>query len=137
MGYINVVGTLFDNSIDHTVAFASQLKDTRLNKKQDEINEELLNKLENVDTEKIEYIIQLKQQLTELQNELENLKSNLPKDNIKHIILDENEYAALENYEDNAIYFIIDAATSWSFGNKFPIIFGKNNNLGVFPIKLK
>lgn len=47
-------------------------------------------------------------------------------DNIQHIILTQSQYDSLESYENNAIYFIIENI-SWTFGDKFPIIFGENN----------
>lgn len=46
MDFINIIGTLFDNSIEHVVAFAKQIKDQRLNKNQQDINEDLYNKIQ-------------------------------------------------------------------------------------------
>lgn len=41
MDFLNIIGTLFDNSINHVVAIANQIKDLRLNKNQQDINEDL------------------------------------------------------------------------------------------------
>ena len=41
MDFLNIIGTLFDNSINHVVALANQIKDLRLNKNQQDINEDL------------------------------------------------------------------------------------------------
>jgi hypothetical protein len=43
MDLINIIGTLFDNSVDHIVALAEQIKDLRLGKNQQEINEDIYN----------------------------------------------------------------------------------------------
>lgn len=45
MDFINIIGTLYDISIEHIVALAHQIKDLRLNKNQQDINEEIYNKL--------------------------------------------------------------------------------------------
>lgn len=38
------------------------------------------------------------------------------------VIITETEYAELERYEDNTIYFVIpDSSQSWTFGGTFPI----------------
>lgn len=47
MSFINIIGTLFDNSVNHIVALANQLLDQRLNKNQQDINEDIYNKLDN------------------------------------------------------------------------------------------
>ena len=46
MDLINIIGTLFDNSVDHTVALAEQIKDLRLGKNQQEINEDIYNQIQ-------------------------------------------------------------------------------------------
>lgn len=48
MDFINIIGTLFDNSINHIVALAHQIKDLRLNKNQQDINEDLYDKIQEV-----------------------------------------------------------------------------------------
>ena len=45
MDFINIIGTFFDNSIEHVVALAHQIKDLRLNKNQQEINEDLYDQI--------------------------------------------------------------------------------------------
>lgn len=50
--YIDIVGTIFDNSTEHTVALASQIKDLNLNKKQDVINQELLDSVNGIQKSK-------------------------------------------------------------------------------------
>lgn len=44
-------------------------------------------------------------------------------DNIRHIILEQEEYEALDSYEDNAIYFVLEPAKKWTFGGTFPVYF--------------
>lgn len=46
MDLINIIGTLFDNSVDHIVALAEQIKDLRLGKNQQEINEDIYNQIQ-------------------------------------------------------------------------------------------
>ena len=45
MDFINIIGTLFDNSIEHVIALAHQIKDLRLNKNQQDINEDLYDQI--------------------------------------------------------------------------------------------
>ena len=49
-------------------------------------------------------------------------------DNKKHVFLTQEQYSALEEYERNTIYFIvesaIDEATDYQFGGRFPLTFG-------------
>lgn len=49
MDFINIIGTIFDNSINHVVALANQIKDLRLNKNQQDINEDIYQKIQNID----------------------------------------------------------------------------------------
>lgn len=51
MDFINIIGTLFDNSIEHVVALAHQIKDLRLNKNQQDINEDIYNNIQRLDKE--------------------------------------------------------------------------------------
>lgn len=46
MDFINIIGTIFDNSIEHVVALAHQIKDLRLGKNQQDINEDIYNQIE-------------------------------------------------------------------------------------------
>lgn len=46
MDLINIIGTIFDNSVDHIVALAEQIKDLRLGKNQQEINEDIYNQIQ-------------------------------------------------------------------------------------------
>lgn len=45
MDFINIIGTFFDNSIEHVVALAHQIKDLRLNKNQQDINDDLYDQI--------------------------------------------------------------------------------------------
>ena len=45
MDFINIIGTFFDNSIEHVAALAQQIKDLRLNKNQQDINEDLYDQI--------------------------------------------------------------------------------------------
>lgn len=55
-------------------------------------------------------------------------------DEVKHIFLTLEEYQALEQYQDNTIYFILEPKKTWTFGSTFPIVF--TEGLGTFPITL-
>ena len=46
MDFINIIGTFFDNSVDHIVALAEQIKDLRLGKNQQDINEDIYNQIQ-------------------------------------------------------------------------------------------
>ena len=52
MDLINIIGTLFDNSVDHIVALAEQIKDLRLGKNQQDINEDIYNQIQIVKEKK-------------------------------------------------------------------------------------
>ena len=47
---INIIGTIHDNSIQHTVAFAEEIQDTAYNKKQSQINSEVDSRITNLNT---------------------------------------------------------------------------------------
>ena len=47
MDFIDIIGTLFDNSIEHVVALAHQIKDLRLGKNQQDINEDIYTQIQN------------------------------------------------------------------------------------------
>ena len=51
MDFINIIGTFFDNSIEHVVALANQIKDLRLNKNQQDINEDVYNEIDGLKEE--------------------------------------------------------------------------------------
>ena len=55
-------------------------------------------------------------------------------DGIKHIFTTLEEYQALNSYQENAIYFILEPNKTWTFGGTFPIVF--TDGLGTFPITL-
>lgn len=46
MDFLNIIGTLFDNSIEHVVALAHQIKDLRLGKNQQDINEDIYKEIQ-------------------------------------------------------------------------------------------
>ena len=46
MDFINIIGTLFDNSVEHVVALAQQIKDLRLGKNQQDINEDIYKEIQ-------------------------------------------------------------------------------------------
>lgn len=98
MDFVNIIGTLFDNSIEHIVALAHQIKDLRLNKNQQDINEEVERRLESIEQ---------------------------GKDKFKHQLITQAKYDALTSYEKNTIYLIIDFSEETSvFGDTFPFILG-------------
>ena len=59
-------------------------------------------------------------------------------DGITHIFTTLDEYQALESYQNDAIYFILEPeSNTWTFGGKFPITFGTTFTFGgTFPITL-
>ena len=59
-------------------------------------------------------------------------------DGIKHIFTTLEEYQALETYQNDTIYFILESeSNTWTFGGKFPITFGTTFTFGgTFPITL-
>lgn len=64
MDFVNIIGTLYDNSINHIVALAHQIKDLRLNKNQQDINEELFETTSQYNS-KIEHLEESEQSLQE------------------------------------------------------------------------
>lgn len=134
MDFINIIGTLFDNSVEHVAALANQIKDLRLGKNQQDINEDIYNKIQSVsggggNGEAFEELVQ----------RVTNLEQN-PPEKIKHIFLTQVEYDALESYNKDTLYFIIEYHNSGSashFGDTFPFILGGSSKFGdTFPITL-
>lgn len=128
MDRINIIGTLFDNSVEHTVALAQQIKDLRLEKNQQDINEDIYNKIDT-------YLNYLYEKISSLEQDINK------KDNIKHVFLTQQQYDALDTYEKDTLYFIIEKQISGSgsrFGDTFPLIFGQaSSNFGdPFPLIL-
>lgn len=209
MDFINIIGTFFDNSIEHVIALASQIKDLRLNKNQQDINEDIYNEFGEITEENEEIkqdIVLLKEEdqkiynritfveedlesvhqefsdlhqeiedkheeinqkvdskfeeidedLSSIHNQLETISDiNLEElrdisetiedihrdtkelderiaeieshgsDGIKHKLISQREYEALESYERNTLYIIVDFDDHASvFGDKFPFILG-------------
>lgn len=195
MDFINIIGTFFDNSIQHVVALASQIKDLRLNKNQQDINEDIYNNISSSQqineqvTHKISFIEEdlesvhqefsglhqeiedkheeinqkvdskfeeIDEDLNSINNQLEiisdidveelkNIGETIEdihrdtkelderiteieshgSDGIKHRLVSQREYEALESYERNTLYIIVDFDDHASvFGDKFPFILG-------------
>lgn len=102
MDFINIIGTIFDNSVEHIAALANQIKDLRLGKNQQDINEDIYNKI---------------QELSE---------GGTASEKIKHVFITQEEYDALESYERDTLYLIIEYHNTGSgsqFGDAFPLIF--------------
>lgn len=83
----------------------------------------------NTDTSDFQYKINdLKALINNLEEEIQTLKGQTSSgpvisDGIKHIILEEAQYNALTEYENNAIYFVLESKTiGWELGNELPII---------------
>ena len=138
MEHINIIGTLFDNSIDHVVAHASQVHDDRLEKDQQTINSELyglVNEALGIQQEEDDTPVDI----TKLQEDVEDIKSAI--NNINEelgnreytylIFLTEAQYNALTEYEEDAVYFVMKS--DWTFGDGFPIVLGGG---WQFPITL-
>lgn len=85
-------------------------------------------------------VAQSQEELTDevytLQQQVEDLKKNPV--GPKHIILTQQQYDSLDHYEKDAIYFIVENLNNrWTFGDKFPIMFGSGWSFGdTFPIQL-
>ena len=209
MDFINIIGTFFDNSIEHVVALAHQIKDLRLNKNQQDINEDIYNEIEeNKEENEVikQDIVLLKekdqkiytritfieedlesvhQEFSDLHQEIEDKQEEINQkvdskfeeidedlnsvhnqletisdinfeelrdisvtiddihrdtkelderiteieshgsDGIKHRLVSQREYEALESYERNTLYIIVDFDDHASvFGDKFPFILG-------------
>lgn len=195
MDFINIIGTFFDNSIQHVVALASQIKDLRLNKNQQDINEDIYNNISSSQqineqvTHKISFIEEdlesVHQEFADLHQEIEDKHEEINQkvnskfeeidedlnsinnqleiisdidveelknigetiedihrdtkelderiteieshgsDGIKHRLVSQREYEALESYERNTLYIIVDFDDHASvFGDKFPFILG-------------
>ena len=60
----------------------------------------------------------------------------------KHVFLTQDEYDALEEYDNDTVYFILEGSgdntnSGWRFGGTFPIVFGSPWQFGgPFPITL-
>ena len=62
---------------------------------------------------------------TSLSHRVTNLENNQhggDSDGIHHAIITKKQYDALDEHDDNTIYFIIQGDT-WVFGDSFPITF--------------
>ena len=76
MDFINIIGTIIDNSIEHVVTFAHMIKDLRLNKNQQEINEDFENTLGDLSSEDIrinEILNMHGQSISNLQESVEDI----------------------------------------------------------------
>ena len=114
MDFINIIGTLFDNSIDHIVALAHQIKDLRLNKNQQDINEEYGNRLGTIENKIAAGDIGAKEKY-------------------KHQLITRSRYNSLKEYERNTLYLITDFVDETSvFGDTFPFILGGDSDASQF-----
>ena len=143
MDFLNIIGTLFDNSVEHVAALAHQIKDLRLDKNQQNINEDIYNEIQAVkdsggnNPELYEEIEALSQRIQELEQS--------PKDLVEHIFLTQEEYDSLTTYKKDTLYIIVEHKSSEGsgscFGDTFPLIFGENSSSdyssnfgGTFPL---
>ena len=57
----------------------------------------------------------------------------------KYSVLEQEEYEALTEYDDDTIYFVLEPRKeiNWTFGGTFPITFTGSDGIGTFPIILK
>ena len=100
MDFINIIGTIFDNSVEHVAALANQIKDLRLGKNQQDINEDIYNKIQEV-------------------------SGGTSSEKTKHVFITQEEYNALESYERDTLYLIIERNSGSKFGeDTFPLILG-------------
>lgn len=161
MDFINIIGTLFDNSIEHVVAFAKQIKDQRLNKNQQDINEDLENSIRDFEQSNINInkdlesfgtkLFNLQRLISQIENSNENIQNKLQnieqqqeninnKDSIIHRLISQKDYNNLTSYEKNTLYIILENfENSHSvFGDTFPFILGGKSSLfgDTFPFIL-
>lgn len=109
MDFINIIGTIIDNSIEHVVTFAHMIKDLRLNKNQQDINQEIYDRLEYI--------------------EEGNLQA---KEKYKHQLITKSMYDNLEEYDKNTLYLITDFLDSTSvFGDTFPFTLGGDEESSI------
>ena len=117
LDFINILGTFYDNSVEHTAVIAEQVKDLRLNKYQQDINEAL-------------YTL-----LAQIENRLQNIETNGTKEKYNHQLITKQDYDNLTSYEKDTIYLIIDTDEASVFGGTFPFILGGVSSKfgGTFP----
>lgn len=86
MDFINIIGTLFDNSIEHVVALAHQIKDLRLNKNQQDINEDIYKEVDKLKEEDVlinQKITTINSEIDEINNDLEGVHQDIQNVNDK------------------------------------------------------
>lgn len=120
-----------------------QIKDLRLDKNQQDINEDIYNEIQAVkdsggnNPELYEEIEALSQRIQELEQS--------PRDLVEHIFLTQEEYDSLTTYKKDTLYIIVEHKSSEGsgscFGDTFPLIFGENSSSdyssnfgGTFPL---
>ncbi len=164
MDFINIIGTLFDNSIEHVIALAQQIKDLRLNKNQQDINEDVENVLtehgESISNlqESVEHLRDLENTTEEIEERVNSLEEadegilqrlsdieagniEIIKDRVPHKFISQQDYNRLSSYEKDTLYIILENFdySSSVFGDTFPLIFGESpSHFGeVLPFTLK
>lgn len=114
MDFINIIGTIIDNSIEHVVTFAHMIKDLRLNKNQQDINEEYGDRIEVIENKIAAGDIGAKEKYT-------------------HQLITRSRYNSLKEYERNTLYLITDFIDETSvFGDTFPFILGGDSDASQF-----
>lgn len=117
MDFINIIGTFFDNSIEHVAALAHQIKDLRLNKNQQDINQDVYKKINEFE--------EINQETDERLKSIENGNIDL-KETFKHKLVTSKEYENLEYYEKDVLYLVVNSFNEETsvFGETFPFILG-------------
>ena len=123
---INGESILGPGNIEILAAFTHQIKDLRLDKNQQDINEDIYNEIQAVkdsggnNPELYEEIEALSQRIQELEQS--------PRDLVEHIFLTQEEYDSLTTYKKDTLYIIVEHKSSEGsgscFGDTFPLIFG-------------
>ena len=124
---IKILGSLKDISTKHTVTNTSYVKDLLLNMQQQEINQLFNQEIERLKNQPSQEEIDVDNLKSEIcQYILQQIENILPKDETQHIFLTQEEYDALQSYEENALYFIVEedepVSTVWRLGDSLPII---------------
>lgn len=73
-------------------------------------------------------------------DEVNNTISNIPVNEVRSVIIDKDSYDALNSYDKNTIYFVVNSnqTSNWVFDGTFPITFQESSWAfdGTFPITL-
>ena len=108
MNKIDIVGMIYDNSMEHTVGLASQIYDENYNGENQGLKQDVINS-------------QQKAINTELRRDIDDIRQN-GTSQYKLVVLTQQEYNELQEYDENTLYFIT-RGDDWVFGDRLPVVF--------------